>query len=60
VAFLWYLQSLNLEISLLVLDETRRTNGQTKVEDLEIKTALRKFIAEAHITLGIFAADRDA
>jgi hypothetical protein len=31
-------------------------NGQTKAEDLEITTALGKFCAEEHITLGIFAA----
>jgi hypothetical protein len=42
-----------------VLYVTRRAHGHAKAEDLEIKTAQRKFRSGKHIPLGIFAADDD-
>jgi hypothetical protein len=58
-AFVWDLQSLDPEISPLVLYVTRRANRHAKAEDLEIQTDPRKLCAEEHITLEIFTADDD-
>jgi hypothetical protein len=49
-------QSRNLAFVLYV---TCQAPGQAKADDLDIKTALRKFCVEQHIALGIFAADGD-